>query len=200
MAFQDWVYQDSQGPPTQGRLDDQTGSQGCLPVGSVILPSQEVCVLLLERVAVEIHIPSFPSEQCTFHIHETNEANSSNLEETRYQSHPVPRWHAGHGTNKGGEKAPSHSLGLRDQHEEKCNMPRLGDGVPTLLPSISGIAGASDGVGCWSPVCTSKWYPEILLTQFQAGKQYRTINTFRSAILMTHMEVDAVRVGQHPLV
>lgn len=41
---------------------------------------------------------------------------------------------------------------------------------------------------------------EFLQTQFQAGKQYRTINTLRSAISMTHMEVDEVRVGQHPLV
>ena len=41
---------------------------------------------------------------------------------------------------------------------------------------------------------------EFLVDQFQAGKQYRTINTLRSAISMTHMEVDGVRVGQHPLV
>lgn len=41
---------------------------------------------------------------------------------------------------------------------------------------------------------------EFLLAQFLAGKQYRTINTLRSAISMTHMEVDGVRVGQHPLV
>ena len=32
------------------------------------------------------------------------------------------------------------------------------------------------------------------------GKQYRTINTLRSAISMTHDEVDGTRVGQHPLV
>ena len=38
------------------------------------------------------------------------------------------------------------------------------------------------------------------MDQFQAGEQYRTINTHRSAISMTHMEVDGVRVGQHPLV
>lgn len=38
------------------------------------------------------------------------------------------------------------------------------------------------------------------MVQFEAGKQYRTINTIRSAISMTHAEVDGVRVGQHPLV
>ena len=41
---------------------------------------------------------------------------------------------------------------------------------------------------------------EFLCKQFDTGKQYRTINTFRSAISMTHEEVDGLRVGQHPLV
>ena len=41
---------------------------------------------------------------------------------------------------------------------------------------------------------------EFLYEQFEMGKQYRTINTLRSAISMTHDEVDGTRVGQHPLV
>ena len=41
---------------------------------------------------------------------------------------------------------------------------------------------------------------EFLLHQYEAGKMYRTINTMRSAISMTHEEVDGVRVGQHALV
>ena len=41
---------------------------------------------------------------------------------------------------------------------------------------------------------------EFLLEQFNMGKQYRTINTLRSAISMTHDEVDGTRIGQHPLV
>ena len=41
---------------------------------------------------------------------------------------------------------------------------------------------------------------EFLLVQFQAGKQYRTINSFRSAISMTHNDIDGTRVGQHPIV
>lgn len=36
--------------------------------------------------------------------------------------------------------------------------------------------------------------------RFEDGRQYRTINTVRSAISMTHEEVDGVHVGQHPLV
>jgi len=41
---------------------------------------------------------------------------------------------------------------------------------------------------------------EFLCESFEAGKQYRTINTLRSAISMTHEEVDGVRIGQHPTV
>ena len=41
---------------------------------------------------------------------------------------------------------------------------------------------------------------EFLSTQFQLGKQYRTINTIWSVISMTHTDIDGVRVGQHPLV
>ena len=41
---------------------------------------------------------------------------------------------------------------------------------------------------------------EFLCERFAAGKQYRTINMLRSAISMTHEEVDGVRVGQHPMV
>ena len=41
---------------------------------------------------------------------------------------------------------------------------------------------------------------EFLCDQFEAGKKYRTINSMRSAISMTHDDVDGTRVGQHPLV
>lgn len=40
----------------------------------------------------------------------------------------------------------------------------------------------------------------FLLVLFNKGRQYRTINTVRSAISMTHDDVDGTRVGQHPLV
>ena len=41
---------------------------------------------------------------------------------------------------------------------------------------------------------------EFLSDQFDLGKQYRTINSIRSAISMTHEEIDGTRIGQHPLV
>ena len=41
---------------------------------------------------------------------------------------------------------------------------------------------------------------EFLYAQYNSGKQYRTINTIRSAISMTHEEIDGSRIGQHPLV
>ena len=36
--------------------------------------------------------------------------------------------------------------------------------------------------------------------QYEQGKQYRTINSYRSAISMTHTPIDGVVVGKHPLV
>ena len=36
---------------------------------------------------------------------------------------------------------------------------------------------------------------KFLVEQYEMGKQYRTINTLRSAISMTHDDVDGVRVG-----
>lgn len=41
---------------------------------------------------------------------------------------------------------------------------------------------------------------EFFCERFYAGKQYPTINTLRSAISMTHEEVDGVQTGQHPMV
>ena len=41
---------------------------------------------------------------------------------------------------------------------------------------------------------------EFLYDQFESGKQYRTINSLRSVISMTHDDVDGTRIGQHPLV
>ena len=41
---------------------------------------------------------------------------------------------------------------------------------------------------------------EFLTTEFLQGKQYRTINTYRSAISMTHGPIDGVVVRKYPLV
>ena len=41
---------------------------------------------------------------------------------------------------------------------------------------------------------------DFLACQFAEGKQYRTINSYRSAISMTHNPIDGVVVGKHPLV
>lgn len=41
---------------------------------------------------------------------------------------------------------------------------------------------------------------EFLTQEFQQGKQYRTINCYRSAISMTHAPCDSVAIGKHPLI
>ena len=48
---------------------------------------------------------------------------------------------------------------------------------------------------------TAKRYSGIsCLPQFEQGKQYRTINSYRSATSVTHTPIDGVVVGKHPLV
>ena len=41
---------------------------------------------------------------------------------------------------------------------------------------------------------------DFLASQYEQGKQYRTINSYRSAISMTHTPIEGVVVGKHPLV
>ena len=41
---------------------------------------------------------------------------------------------------------------------------------------------------------------EFLYDQFELGKQYKTINSLRSAISLTHDDVDGTRIEQHPSV
>ena len=41
---------------------------------------------------------------------------------------------------------------------------------------------------------------EFLTSQFDQGKKYRTLNSYRSTISSTHMPVDGFQIGKHPLV
>ena len=41
---------------------------------------------------------------------------------------------------------------------------------------------------------------DFLAEQYHQGKQYRTINSYRSAISMTHFPIDGVVIGKHPLI
>ena len=41
---------------------------------------------------------------------------------------------------------------------------------------------------------------DFLAEQYHQGKQYKTINSYRSAISMTHLPIDGVVIGKHPLI
>ena len=41
---------------------------------------------------------------------------------------------------------------------------------------------------------------DFLASEYAEGKQYRTLNSYHSAISMTHSPIDGVVVGKHPLV
>ena len=48
--------------------------------------------------------------------------------------------------------------------------------------------------------CPVQPFLEFLASLYQSGMQYRSINTIRSAISMTHDHVEGIPMGQHPLV
>ena len=117
------------------------------------------------------------------------------------------RRESSHGS--GGPPPSSRLANLRQSYSAEG----LSEGVISLI-SRSWRPSTESAYSCawrqWDRWCTGRHIDplsaplkdilEFLLDQFQAGKQYRTINSIRSAISMTHQEVDGVRVGQHPLV
>lgn len=48
--------------------------------------------------------------------------------------------------------------------------------------------------------CSVKYFLEFLTSLFKEGLQYRTINTIRSAVSMTHDSIEGIPMGKHPLV
>ena len=67
----------------------------------------------------------------------------------------------------------------------------------TTAHGLSGVAGVINGKVIHCPI------NEILIflaEKYSEGKEYRTINVFRSAISSTHIHIDNKPVGQHPLV
>ena len=48
--------------------------------------------------------------------------------------------------------------------------------------------------------CDIHFFLDFLAELFQQGLQYRTLNTIRSSVSMTHNQVEGVPIGQHPLV
>jgi len=71
-------------------------------------------------------------------------------------------------------------------------------------------ASYSSGWRIWSGWCSTKGVNptntsieiviEFLTAQFHQGKQYSTLNSYRSCISGTHMPVDGFQVGKHPLI
>ena len=52
-----------------------------------------------------------------------------------------------------------------------------------------------------NPICASlSAVLDFLASEYAEGKQYRTLNSYRSAISMTHTTIDGVVVRKHPLV
>ena len=48
--------------------------------------------------------------------------------------------------------------------------------------------------------CNVKYFLDFLTDLFEQGMQHRSINTIRSAVSMTHDNIEGIPIGQHPLV
>ena len=105
------------------------------------------------------------------------------------------------------------TIGRLDYIRRSCLARGLSDGVIGIIQKSwrsSTESAYSSAWRQWSGWCLQRGADpfsaplgdvlEFLLIQFEKGKQYRTINGLRSAISMTHSEVDGVKLGQHPLV
>ena len=56
------------------------------------------------------------------------------------------------------------------------------------------------GETCSSLCCRCISYPDFFADEFEEGKQYRSVNCYHSAIYSTHLPIEGIPVGQHPLV
>ena len=112
-------------------------------------------------------------------------------------------------TTEKGSTGASRLEGLRRLH--------LKEGVSKMASDLM-LAGWSKGTNSTYQSSWSKWnswcitrelnpfstdvrfFLDFLAELFEQGLQYRSINTVRSAVSMTHTKVEGVPIGQHPLV
>ena len=125
--------------------------------------------------------------------------------------------HDGHNTESSGRATPTCSGGTSSTSRMACIRESYGaKGLSDRVVSIMQMSWRTSTESAyssvwrrWSSWCAQRQADPVsaplnvildYLTQlYQEGKQYRTINTARSAISMTHDLVDGWRVGQHPI-
>ena len=125
--------------------------------------------------------------------------------------------HDGHNTESSGRAAPTCSGGTSSTSRMACIRESYGaKGLSDRVVSIMQMSWRTSTESAyssvwrrWSSWCAQRQADPVsaplnvildyLTELYQEGKQYRTINTARSAISMTHDLVDGWRVGQHPI-
>ena len=114
--------------------------------------------------------------------------------------------------------APSHPSGLTKSGRMGCVRSSLqsqgvSDGASKLILASwrqNTELAYSANWGRWARWCQRNGYNplsapigailDFLTHEFTEGKQYRTLNSYRSAISMTHPPIDGTVIGKHPLV
>ncbi len=70
----------------------------------------------------------------------------------------------------------------------------------TSLPGSDGVAGTCAGRQIDPFSSSVQEFLDFLAGLYDEGLEHRTINSIRSAVSMTHVQVEGVPIGQHPLV
>ena len=120
-SFQDGAYQEREGYNTEGRLDDKTGFEGCIPLGPHLSISPEIPPVLNTGSTMAVQGPPFWPQQRSLLLHQAVEACSGYYEETGLPDNPVPRRHADHGKEYGeGKETSGHSNRVADKPGLHC--------------------------------------------------------------------------------
>ena len=145
-TFQDGGGPYAQGPSEKGGLDDVYRFEGCVHVGPVPPPTQEVALFPVEGSTVRIPVSTVRSQQRPQGLHEDLEACHGSVEETGDTVHhlhrrPTPSIavQGGVGRDHKGGSRPSPPTGL-------CH--KLGEVNPATLPDnpVSGVCGRFEEV------------------------------------------------------
>ena len=201
------------------QLDTRSTCSGC---GCSVHPMVEAPALHVPSICIDKSMPGQGQggeSRCTDDspcLAEPGMVSNSTPDASELSSSPARD--SGH-TDRSKRKAPSNGHGRpsppsRLAHIRESYRSRgLSEGVIKMLSKSwrsSTESAYASAWRQWSSWCAERnLHPisapvsgilDFLLEQFDAGKQYRTINTVRSVISMTHSEVDGVQVGQHPLV
>ena len=187
--IQDGRGKDNQGPSETGGLDGVHRPQGCISFSPNSPQPPAIPEVLLERSDIRVSMPCIRAQQCSQGVHKAIKASGSTPEKERNPLHDLSGRHARDGPRREGAKA---SRLLLSGWSKGTNA--------TYQSGWSKWAGWCDSREIDPISCNVKYFLDFLTDLFEQGMQHRSINTIRSAVSMTHDNIEGIPIGQHPLV